>query len=837
MTELPHRIVGAISCRAAAPVCRVFGSLLLLGASAFAAAPVSPRDNFVRTYCVDCHDDDIKKGGLDLTALPFTLADGEAFGRWVQVFDRVSAGEMPPKTEERPEAAGLRGFLQEMRQSLHAADAARIARDGRVRARRLTRFEFERTLHDLLGIDVPLVNLLPEDARSDEFDTVSAGQQISQHLLEKYLGAIDVALDAAFARAFAPPAPYRLALGWEQLQRLHPVQREAGPRAEQQDVVAWHVRTAFHGRIPMTQAPQSGWYRVTVRGSAVNPPPSGEVWCSIRSGVCFATAPTLFWVGSFAATREVRDHSFEAWIEEGHILEIRPHDAGMKRGGFGTNTPTDLAMRNGIPGVAIKSVTLERIYRGPAQAEQRARLFGGLVTGPTAQRVEPVASTARGEADENRKSRKKYVASPRAVKLPAVVSSDPRGDAARVVRAFAARTFRAPVSETEAAPYVSLAQAEIEAGAGVLDAVRGAFRAILASPRFLYLEESPGPLSAHALASRLSYFLWSSMPDDELRTVADAGRLTESAVLRQQVERMLGEPRANAFIEHFTDQWLNLAEIDFTVPDSKLYPEFDEVLKHAMLDETRGFFRELLQRNLSVTHVVDSPFTLINSRLARHYRLAWPGGDGVQRVALRPEDHRGGLITQGSVLKVTANGTSTSPVIRGVWMLERIMGVPVPPVPADVPALEPDIRGAKTIREQLDKHRHTAACATCHVKIDPPGFALESYDVTGAWRDHYRVAADEGKGFQKGPAVDPSYRMADGRAFADIAEFKRLLLDERELLARNLAAKLVTYATGAGISFADRPALGQIVASTKDTEYGVRSLVHAVIQSELFRHK
>lgn len=808
---------------------------LVLLPSVFAAAAASPRDGFVRSYCSDCHGDDTKKAGLDLTALPFDLASAETFSRWVQVFDRVSSSEMPPKTEDRPDGPALTGFLQELRQSLHQADAARIAQNGRVRGRRLTRFEFERTLHDLLGIDTPLANLLPEDVRGDSFDTVAANQQVSQHLLEKYLGAVDVALDAAFTRAFAPSTSPRIDLGWDQLQRLRPVNREAGPRPAEHDVVAWQVRTAFHGRIPMTQAPASGWYRVTVRGAAVNPPPSGEVWCSIRSGVCRATAPTLYWVGSFAVTREVSEHAFEAWIEEGHILEIRPHDGTLKRGGFGTNTPTDLALRSGLPGIAIKNVTMERIYHGPNQAAQREALFPGLTT--SSSRAASPAGAEGEKGDERRKPSRKYIASVRSSPLPTVVSADPRGDAARLVRAFASRAFRAPISEPEAAPYVSLASSELDAGATLLDAVRGAYRAILASPRFLYLEEPPGPLSAHALATRLSYFLWSSQPDDELRAAADCGRLTEPAALRRQVDRMLRDPRADGFIEHFTDQWLNLAEIDCTVPDSKLYPEFDEVLKHAMLDETRAFFREMLQRDLSVRNVVDSSFTLLNSRLARHYGLAWPGGDGLQRVALRPEDHRGGFITQGSVLKVTANGTSTSPVIRGVWMLERVMGIPVPPVPADVPALEPDIRGAKTIREQLDKHRNTARCATCHVKIDPPGFALESYDVTGAWRDHYRVAKDEGKGFEAGAAVDPSYRLADGRAFADITEFKRLLLGERELLARNFAAKIVTYATGAGISFADRATLDQIVASTKDTDYGARSIVHAVIQSTLFRNK
>jgi hypothetical protein len=811
-----------------------FAALAVFVSTALGAEPVRAVQAFVKSHCVDCHDADMKKGGFDLTALPFELGDPAAFHRWVHVFDRVSAGEMPPKTEERPPADELRTFLQELRGTLHETDAMRIAREGRVRARRLTRFEYERTVHDLLGIDTPLLDLLPEDPRGDGFDTVSAAQAVSHHLLEKYLAAVDVALDSAFAHAFEPASSFRVELGWPQLQQLRPGQREPGPRTAQQDVVAWSVRTAFHGRIPMTKVPESGWYRVSIQAAAVNPPAAGEVWCSVRSGVCFASAPTLFWVGSFAATSEVREHTFEAWIQEGHQLEIRPHDSALKRGTFGTNVPTAEAERTGLPGVAIKTVTIERFHRGPAADRLRERLFPGVTIATS---NSTAAAAPIDLAESGRKNRRKATPSARGTALPSTLSSNPRADAARWVRAFAARAFRQPVSETDAAAYVALAHAELDAGATLLEAVRGGFRAILSSPRFLYLEEAPGPLSAHALAARLSYFLWSTTPDDELRALADNGRLNSAPTLRAQVERMLRDPRAGAFVEHFTDQWLNLADIDFTVPDAKLYPEFDEVLKHAMVDETRGFFRELLQHDLSVSNLVDSNFTLMNSRLARHYRIAWPGGAGLQRVALRADDHRGGVITHGSVLKVTANGTNTSPVIRGVWMLERIMGVEVPPVPADVPAIEPDIRGAKTIREQLDKHRNVASCAACHVKIDPPGFALENYDVTGGWRDHYRIVKDGGKGFEAGPRVDPSYVLPDGRNLSDVRALKRLLLADRDQLARNLAAKLVTYATGAEISFADRAALDEIIASTKKTDHGVASLVHAVVHSRLFRHK
>lgn len=793
---------------------RSFGLLVAIIVMCSAAPTPETMQRFVATHCIDCHDDDIKKGGFDLTALTFDLNEANAFERWVQVLDRAKAGEMPPKTELRPKATELRAFVNELAGELQRADGARIATQGRVPARRLTRFEYERTLHDLLGIAVPLMNLLPEDARADGFDTVSSAQQVSHFLLERYLNAIDAALDDAFLRAVVPAPNYAEEIGWAQFRKFVPRSRDPGPRPEHRDAVSWSSPMPFQGKLQPTRVKERGWYRFTLRVAAVNPPDDGIVWCSVRSGVCAASAPLLFWIGSFAVTKEESEHSFEAWVEAGHMIEVRPTDGMLKQLKNREAWDPPLAERLGTPGVAIKSVVMQQINRGLEPAEIYGRLFGALQA-----KVELGAPTPAPT-----------------VRSVVLASENPLADARRLVRAFAIRAFRSPVTVEEAEPYVGLAHAELAAGASLVDALRGAYRAVLSSPRFLYLNEPVGRLTDHALAARLSYFLWSTMPDEELRALADHGGLGNPQGLRGQVERMLRDPKARAFIENFTGQWLSVTEIDATTPDDKLYPEFDEVLKNAMVDETRAFFRELVDRDLSVTHVVDASFSLMNNRLARHYGVPWSGGTGMQRVEFRPGDRRGGIITQGSVLKVTANGTTTSPVLRGVWMLERIMGQHVPPVPAGVPAIEPDIRGAKTIREQLDKHRHVASCAVCHVKIDPPGFALESYDVIGGWRDHYR-AVKEPKGWQPGPAVDPSFTMSDGRAFANITEFKRILLADPDQLARNLASKFVTYATGAGISYAERGELEEIVAKTRKQNHGIRSMIHAVVASPLFQNK
>jgi hypothetical protein len=773
-----------------------------------------PVEQFLEQNCQHCHNADVKKGGLDLAKLSTDLAKPGTISRWAQVADRVAAGEMPPK--KRLDADAKKVFLSSLGNHLREADSKRIAAQGRVTARRLTRFEYERTIHDLLGIDLPLMNLLQEDPRADGFDTVSTAQQISHFQLEKYLNVADIALEEAFERAFRPLDSRRRELGFKELKKVAAQNREPLPRPKQMDIVSWANPRAFNGRMPATRVSENGWYRISLRVAAVNAPPDGQVWCSVQSGVCLAKAATLFWIGSFAATKEERDLHFEAWVESGHMLRVRPHDSGLKKNNLGKSYDSAQAEKAGLPGVAIKWIKMERITHGLDPAALQKLLFPGV-------KVEP---------------------GPGKVKL---VSADPKADAARLVRTFASRAFRRPMTDAEVAPYVALAKKELDEGGSLLDALMGGYRCVLTSPRFLYLEEPAGRLPDHALAARLSYFLWSTMPDDELRTLADAGRLSEPKVLRTQVDRMLNHPRANGFIENFTGQWLNLTEIDATVPDGKLYPEYDEVLKSAMVEETRSFFRELVNRDLSVTNVVDSSFTFLNSRLARHYGVPWPGGEGFQRVALRPENRRGGIITHASVLKVTANGTTTSPVLRGVWMMERIMGLPVPPVPDNVPAIEPDIRGAKTIRDQLAKHRTAESCAMCHKKIDPPGFALENYDVIGGWRDNYRAATDASKPvkpgrvkeglWRPGLAVDASYTTADGKSFKNLTDFKKILLSDPDQLARNVAAKLLTYGTGAGISFADRVTLDEIVAATRKQDHGMRALIHAVVSSKAFLNK
>jgi hypothetical protein len=392
---------------------------------------------------------------------------------------------------------------------------------------------------------------------------------------------------------------------------------------------------------------------------------------------------------------------------------------------------------------------------------------------------------------------------------------------------------------------LAVVQAKLAGGYTFERALRAALKGVLISPEFLFLRERPGKLDDFALACRLSYFLWSTMPDDELFALAERQELSQPEVLRQQVERLLASPKSAAFTENFVGQWLGLREIDATEPSHIVYPEFDHLLKVSMIREAELFFEEVLKHDLSLTHFVASDFTMLNGRLAKHYGIPGVEGWEFHKTTLPPESHRGGMLTMASVLKVTANGTTTSPVMRGAWVLDRILGTPPAPPPDNVSAIDPDIRGATSIREQLAKHRSVESCGICHRQIDPPGFALESFDCIGGWRDNYRVTGNgeavivDGRRmpYHKGKRVDPSDVMADGERFENIDQFKQLLLRDKPQLARALTTKLVTYSTGRAPQASDRDAVETIVARIGPKNYQLRSLIHEIVQSEMFRNK
>ncbi len=523
-----------------------------------------------------------------------------------------------------------------------------------------------------------------------------------------------------------------------------------------------------------------------------------------------------------------------------------------------------LATKEGMPGYAVQWLEVEGPLEDPSATTGYQLLFGDLAM----KRVEagqtggvPLdgfgAPAARGPAGGRggggppgggRGGRGGGAANTVRVE---VISEKPQEDAERLLRRFVRATYRQPVHEADVQLFLRLFQKEFAQGSGFARAMLTLYTGVLSSPGYVFVEERPGRLDQRALATRLALFLWNSTPDAALLALADKGELAKPDVLRAQTQRLLGDPRSDRFVEAFTDYWLDLRKIDDTSPSATIYNDYelDDPLKLAAVDETRLFFAELLRGNLPARLIIASDFTFLNERLARHYGIAGVQGAAMRKVTLPPGSDRGGLMTMASVLKVTANGTTTSPVLRGHWITERILGIETPPPPASVQAVEPDIRGAVTIRQQLEKHRADPSCASCHVKMDPAGFALEHYDIMGAFRERYRAVDEKAKpvpghgmngqafAFHYGLPVDAAGELPDGRAYRDVREFKQLIVQDEAPIARHLANRLVVYATGSAVNFSERPAIDRILARTAAGHYGVRSLVHEIVQSELFQMK
>jgi plasmid stability protein len=422
-------------------------------------------------------------------------------------------------------------------------------------------------------------------------------------------------------------------------------------------------------------------------------------------------------------------------------------------------------------------------------------------------------------------------------------------DAERLFRRFAAQAALRPMSEQAHEPFLRLIRAKLAGGATFSDAMLAGYQALLCSSHSLYLTEpQKESADAHfAIANRLSHFIWNSRPDDELAQLARAGRLRDASVLRAQTERLIADSRFEEFVGTFADEWLELRKLRRDIPDERLYPEYrrDDYLVDSMEHETRAFLRTMVRENLPAGTAIAADFTFVNDRLAAHYDLPRVSGSAMQRVALPKGSPFGGLITQAALMKHTANGTTTSPVMRGVWIMEKLMGQPPPPPPKSVPAVEPDIRGATTIRELLAKHTNTKNCASCHAKFDPVGFALENFDVMGAWRDRYRgmekgekITGIDPAGhpytYFVGHPVDASGKLPTGETFRDIHEMKRLLAANPRQLARNLLQHLVLHATGTPVGFADRAEVESMLDACEAEGFRVRDLVHTLVRSRIF---
>ena len=852
-----------------------------IGSGCFAA---NPSGAFIEQHCADCHDGVEKKGGLDLTALKPDFADAENFARWVKVNDRIERGEMPPKKKERPPTDESAAFLKQLGDSLVAAEKAKLGGESRTRIRRLTRSEYENTMRDLFEMPgIALAGDLPPDGSAHGFDNNADALDISHVNLAKYVEAADKTLDLAIATQ--PQAPT------VRKQRLSLVQ----PGGFVAHVVGNGDGILLRDMKPDPEFPPAGEFThidegahermgTFERGSTV-----GLFRHEDESFSPYFAAHVAIYPGRYRARWSVWSFGWD----KGAVIPARGTEAarlsvvqltGDGRGGqhpsyvlgyfdapslkptehevnvwlnvneiFGFNAaslaPAANYSRKGHamaftgPGVAVDWLDVEGPLHDVWPPRSHKLLFGEL----------PLEQWKPGEQQKERAPSRKKIRQIGAGKnrpdpdagLWSVKSDAPLADADKLLAVFLPKAFRGPVADEVRAQYVARVDERLKAGDCFETAMRWAYRAALCSPDFLYHVEPAEKLSEHALASRLSYWLWNSAPDARLSELAAAGKLRTS--LDDEIERMLKDAKSQRFIEDFPGQWLKLRSIAANDPDKKLYPEFSAYLQDSMVAETRAYFRELIDRDLDATHLVRSDFAMLNERLATHYGINGVSGPQIRRVTLPPDAIRGGFLTQAAILKVTANGTTTSPVPRGAFVLARLLGQPPEPPPANVPAVEPDVRGATTIRELLAKHRADVACAGCHAKMDPPGFALEAFDVIGGRRDRYRSIGEGdpaprgsidpfiGISFKVGPAVDPSGELPDGRKFSGIRELQDHLAAQSDRLLDNLARQFATYATGRPILFSDRAELAAIVARTQKRGGGIRTLIHELAGSPLFQ--
>ncbi len=783
---------------------------------------------------------------------------------------------MPPPKKERPPEEQVDDVMKWAKRGL-AAEAEGRRGEGGSLTRRLNRLEYENTIHDLLGVGVRLRELLPEDDTSHGFDTTAEGLSISPVHIQRYLEAADRALQAAVWRDSQPESQVRrMQYDRESESRFF------GQKSKGRMMVLKEGELRFYCD-PGTEHPaylekfsritnrEPGRYRIRVAARTLDG--RGE---QVSFGIRTASRKqrlgieTLAWFD--APEDEYGVFETEARFEAGETIILEPYRLNMMRRnrGFSQYAPGDhpiQAKRKDQPkdlpdpeGLALSIGWIE--IEGPLVDADgmatRQRLFAGVPT--VAFKELPGEIRTPGSLDALRRGDQQTP-----------VSSRPEEDARRLLSDFLPRAFRRPVSQEEVEPYLGLAKERFDRSECFESSLMAAYRAALCSPDFLFLPGQSGSLDDHGLASRLSYLLTRSCPDQHLRKLADEGKLGDVTVLRGETERLLSSPAVAAFVEDFVDQWLHLRDIHATQPDKFLFPEFfiqdgptqfrdDGLLVQSMLDETRMFFADLLEKDGGVHQFVDSDFTYLNNRLAEFYQLPEVTGSKLQRVSLPERSVRGGVLTQASVLKVTANGTRTSPVVRGVWVMENILGRhPLPP-PPDAGSIDPDTRGSTTIREQLALHQSSSTCASCHRQIDPPGFALESFDPSGQYRDIYRTleGADQLKEKRPQPPaapgeelrgrdilgpmtylpsqpVDATGELGNGKAFDGPGQFKQCLLEEPEVIARAIASKLVTFATGRPPEPGDILELESIVAQARESEYGLRSLLHGVIQSRLFR--
>lgn len=799
---------------------------------------------FLKQHCLRCHDEKDAQGELRLDTLSRNFAGGGSAGHWGDVLERITAGEMPPEDEPQPTQDERTRIVEWIAGGLEEGRAARHAKRERVTFHKLTREEYANTVFDLLGVryDATDPTGLPEDPEFHGFERIGSVQSLSPSHVEKYFAAAESALAEAFpAKPVAPLISYRDGID---LRTGNRAELEKQGLADKVRVDLW-PGADLAGRVnPGFSLPVSGEYRVRVKLSGLKPAggraPHMAFYCVNLDRMLFerdiVTTEDKPIVVEFTSHLPAGYHNFR-------LSNEAPGPSNLPRSGRADPRIPFFSIKQGrrpwqikltddndqpiMPFLIVDSVEWE----GPLGAGEPT--MAQQLYMPKLEVKPPVLDPKTGKPVVVK-------VDPKAPPKPIELTDKDRAAVRDSLTRFTEKAFRRTVRSAEVDKFTKLVDSELASGERFEDAMKTAMLAVMCSKDFLYVvegaadRESP-ELNDWELASRLSYFLWATMPDDALFAAARDGSLHRPEVLRSQVARMLADPKAKRFGTAFPKQWLQLRLVGMFPPDKKLYPTYDDYLQKSMIAETTSFFTEVLDKNLSLREFLKSDWTMMNARLAEHYGLAGDFPDKMTRIALKPTDHRGGLLTQGAVLTLTSDGTRHRPVHRGKWVSESILGKSPPPPPANVKPIEPTEASAPkaTLRAKLAAHTTDPNCASCHKKIDPLGFAFDNYDAIGRWRTEEVVS--DGSGLN--PVLDASGMLPDGRKFADAEQFKQLLTADVDKFNNAFLDKLATFALRRTLTVDDRSALSQLAAKSKGAEYRLQDIVTEFVVSPLFARR
>jgi mono/diheme cytochrome c family protein len=770
----------------------------------------------VQKYCVSCHNEKVKSGGLTLSTLDLARVT-EQPEVWEHVIRKVRTGAMPPAGRPRPDKAVSGSLVTYLETELDKAALAQ-PNPGHLALARLNRSEYRNAVRDVLGLEIDAASMLPNDIAGHGFDNNADALTLSPMLTERYLGAAAKISQMALARPRGVPTPETFFV---------PTDRNQNIRVSDDLPLGSRGGTAFNYYFPadgeylFELRPKESGAGGGFEGITAEPHQLDIAIDNVKVGTVTLGGPEFAprrGGGAGAAGDYPREDRTKKIIE---LMTFRvPVKAGnhMVQAYFASKTTAfveDLfdpsfrrePYRDGSGEPRISSFTIT----GPQPTT------ASIGDTPSRRRILTCAPSVRGAGTSARQADDEGVACAR-----------------KIVSTLARRAYRRPVTEEDLqAPMTAYRSAAMTSG--FEPGIEMAIRSILMSPKFLFkFESQPPKVASNApyrvsdldLASRLSFFLWSSVPDDELIDVAVKRQLSKPEVLQQQVRRMLADRRSQAMVDNFAGQWLHIRNVAVHQPSPELLFHFDDNLRKAFEQETKLFFESVMRDNSSVLELLDADYTFLNERLARHYGIEGVRGERFRRVALPPGSPRGGLIGQGSILMATSYPNRTSPVIRGKWILENVFGAPPPPPPPNVPELkdERDPRKVLPMRERLAAHRANPACAGCHAQMDQLGFALENFDAIGEWRDIYA----------SGAKVDASAQLPDGSKFNGPAELRKVLMSHSDEFLTTMTEKLMVYALGRGLEAADAPAVRKIKRDAERDKYRFESLIQGIVTSTPF---